>query len=125
MSDKKAFPLWVQTKWEMMQSLWEAQAMLDKYRKSQNPAHLHKFQNLCVSCWVHIRPYRDKFKQKNQEHLIADLEGMLLKIPIKKRGNFDLWINIFKFLSDAYKRLGISDVAKQEDDPYDDWKDSF
>lgn len=117
--DKKAFPLWEQTKLTMMESLWEAQKNLNFYRLKHNPVYWVRFQNQCISAWIHIRPYRSKFTKKNPTAagMVKELEGMLGEVPELPMKR---WIQLFKFLSDSYKKLGISDVGKMEDE--DSWK---
>ena len=117
---KKAFPLWEQTKLTMMESLWNAQFNLNKYRETQNPRYWMRFRNQCISCWIHIRPYRAKFTKKNPSAAtkVKVLDSML--VTIDSNLSSSEWIGLFKFLTDAYKKLGISDVGKMEDD--DGWK---
>jgi len=102
-----------------MESLWEAQRNLNLFRIKKNPRYWDNFKNQCVSCWIHIRPYRAKFKKKNPANatVIKWLEDMLAATGNHTQAE---WIRIFKFLTDSYRKLGISDVGKMEDE--DEWK---
>lgn len=117
---KKAFPLWEQTKLTMMESLWSAQANINKYRETGNPRYWMRFKSQCVSCWIHIRPYRSKFTKKNPTNAkyVKQLDDQI--VLLDDNLSQDEWIRLFKFLTDSYKKLGISDVGKMEDE--DEWK---
>lgn len=119
--DKKAFPLWEQTKLIMMETLWAAQQNLNSFRFKRNPKYWELFQQQCISAWIHIRPYRAKFTKKNPTNAryVKELDSMLLEVPQNLAP--ERWIQLFKFLTDSYKKLGISDVGKMEDEEVSDF----
>ena len=121
MEGKKAFPLWEQTKLIMAETLWSAQANLNLFRLKKNPKYYELFKQQCISSWIFIRPYRAKFTKKNPTNAtyVKELDGMLLEIPPgvePKR-----WIQLFKFLTDSFKKLGVTDVGKMEDEEVSDY----
>lgn len=112
---KQVYPLWLHTKLNMMDSLWNAQEMANKYRLKQNPKCYHKFQNHIVECWLHIKPYTAYIKDLDQE-IIEELDQYTLGIPSKERNKTTQtkWITFFNFIQNKYQELGITDVAKKE-----------
>lgn len=116
MSDikKKAFPLWEIIKNQMVESLNSAQISLNRYRDRRNNRDLRDFKQRCVSAFIHIHPYKDMFKKKEDRDKMEELEAMMGEIPEDK--TFGDFLNYFKFLSNAYRRLGVTDIAKMEDE---------
>ena len=119
MPSKKAFPLWEQTKEKYVKDIWAAQEKLISFQYRRNPRDLQDLAKLCTRCWMNIRSYRDLLEKKAENKpLVTKLENMIGSEP----NGMDLaeWSEIWKFLNDSYKRLGIDDVGKREDE--DDYK---
>lgn len=114
---KKAYPLW-EEKMRKAEVFNMAGYYLDKYRMYRNPRYVERFSNQCVAAWREIRPYRSKLKKVgNAPACINKLDRALLDLP--KYSDAE-WVTIYKFLGDAYQRLGITDIAKMDDE--DAWK---
>ena len=116
---KRAFPLWEETKKKYVAELWEAQRLLVSYRAKRNPRDLSDLKLKCMSCWMNIRSYRDMLEKKAaMKPYIIEFEKLIT--ILEDTHDFTWWAGAWMFLNDAYKRLGIDDVGKQEDE--DDYK---
>ena len=116
---KRAFPLWEETKKKYVAELWDAQRLLVRYKARRNPNDLRDLKEVCMSCWMNIRSYRDMLEKKKENKPMVD-EFEQLIIAMSDTHDFAWWAGAWMFLNDAYKRLGIDDVGKQEDE--DDYK---
>ena len=114
---RRAFPLWEQTKQKYVTDMWRAQALLVRYRRKQNPRDLEDLSDTVLLCWMNVRSYRDMLTKKLPEGSVAKLEALLLD---EKEPSFDELRDCWRLLNDAYKKLGIDDVGKMEDE--DDYK---
>jgi len=118
-SSKRAFPLWEETKKKYVAELWDAQGLLVRYKARRNPRDFADLKEKCMSCWMNIRSYRDMLEKKDaMKPYVAEFE--LLIVAMEDGHDFAWWAGAWMFLNDAYKRLGIDDVGKQEDE--DDYK---
>lgn len=113
---KRAFPLWEQTKQKYVYDMWKAQALLVRYRRKRNPRDLEDFSDQLLTCWMNIRSYREMLAKKLPANTIDKIEGLFNE----DEPGFKELEEIWKLLSDAYKKLGIDDVSKMEDE--DAWK---
>ena len=118
MQSKKAFPLWEETKKKYVAEMWKAQQLLVDYRQRGNPRDLRDLQSQCLTCWMNIRSYRDLLLKKDKN--TKEVKMMEAMITSDREYNFLELAEVWKFLNDAHKRLGIDDVGKQEDE--DDYK---
>ena len=119
MASKKAFPLWEQTKEKYVKDIWLAQDKLISFQYRRNPRDLQDLAQLCTRCWMNIRSYRDLLEKKSENKpTVKMLEDMIGSEPTDL--TLAEWAKIWKFLNDSYKRLGIDDVGKREDE--DDYK---
>ena len=118
MQSKKMFPLWEQTKEKYVKDLWKAQDLILRYHSRNNYRDFKDLKYQCIKCWMNIRSYRDLLEKKDKyTKQVEQMEKIMLRPDVEE---FTAWIEIWMFLNDAYKRLGIDDVAKQEDE--DDYK---
>jgi len=119
MASKKAFPLWEQTKEKYVKDLWSAQGSLIRYKQRKNHRDLEDLKSKCINCWMNIRSYRDLLSKKNRDNGFVTEMEKLIKSDYDDK-DFEWWCTIWMFLNDSYKKLGIDDVGKREDE--DDWK---
>lgn len=118
MQSKKAFPLWEETKKKYVANIWSAQESLIKYKERKNHRDLEDLKSKCINCWMNIRSYRDLLAKKDRDKgFVQKMEDILVE---DVNYNFREWVEIWMFLNDSYKKLGIDDVGKREDE--DDYK---
>ena len=120
MESKKAFPLWEQTKTKYVADIWSAQGSLLRYRQRHNFKDFEDLKTKCMNCWMNIRSYRDLLVKKKHAHN-QPMVDKLEELVIFDDGTMEFkdWCKVWMFLNDAYKRLGIDDVGKAEDDEED------
>ena len=119
MESKKAYPLWEETKKKYVADIWLAQEKLVRYQSKHNQRDLEDLQDACLRCWMNIRSYRDLLVKKKHAHnkpMVDKMEAMMLEMP---KQDYKSWARTWMFLNDSYKRLGIDDVGKAEDDEED------
>lgn len=113
MESKRAFPLW-ETKYTYVQDLREAQRLLIRYRDRGNPRDFVDMQSKSLQCWMNIRKYRDLLEKKKEwREKVETLEKLVVH---REEHKYEWWAEVVMFLDDAYKRLGIDDVGKRDDD---------
>lgn len=118
---KRAFPLW-EIKMPMVEPLWEADKHISKWRSTHNPRYWAKFKASCIDAWIKIRAYRDILGDDDDSKIaMAQLEESTINIPSRTPAE---WDKIHKFLVDAFKKLGLTDIGKreiEEEDPLAGW----
>ena len=114
---KRAYPLWEQ-KEKYVEELDGAKRLLIRYKSRSNPRDFRDMKAACISCWMNIRSYRDLLEKKSElKPWVNEFEELIYS---DKEHDFEWWAKAWMFLKDAYKRVGIDDMGKREDE--DDYR---